>query len=65
MYYSLFNIINYLFRIEDDGNYAATVYWTEQGGFRIEFWGQGNELAEVPRGVVRAYYRPDIPPTTG
>lgn len=46
-------------RIQDDGNYAATVFWTEKSGFRIEYWGQSNELATIPKGVARAYFRQD------
>ncbi|XP_046987012.1 putative phospholipase B-like lamina ancestor isoform X1 [Schistocerca americana] len=44
----------------EDGNYAATVTWVESTGFNIEFWGQGNDPQEIPQGVARAYYRPDL-----
>ncbi|XP_075220936.1 putative phospholipase B-like lamina ancestor isoform X2 [Lycorma delicatula] len=43
-----------------DGRYAATVFWNEKSGFRIEFWGQGNDPNAIRRGVARAYYRPDM-----
>lgn len=48
----------------DDGIYSATVYWHKEAGFHIDFWGQGNELEEIPYGVGRAYYKQDID-TTG
>lgn len=51
-------------RIQEDGNYAATVFFSNKTGYRIEFWGQSNELADIPRGVARAYFRMDIH-TTG
>lgn len=51
-------------RIQEDGNYAATVFFSNKTGYRIEYWGQSNELADVPRGVARAYFRMDID-TTG
>ncbi|XP_058459265.1 putative phospholipase B-like lamina ancestor [Malaya genurostris] len=40
-----------------DGTYCATAYWARNSGFRVEFWGQRNELDTVPRGAVRACYR--------
>lgn len=43
-----------------DGRYAATVFWSEKSGFRIEFWGQGNDPNTIRKGVARAYYRPDM-----
>lgn len=43
-----------------DGNYAATAFWGENAGFRIEFWGQGNNPCDIPKGVARAYYKPDM-----
>jgi hypothetical protein len=49
---------------EDDGVYSATVYWSEIAGFRIDFWGQGNKMEEIPYGVGRAYYKQEID-TTG
>ncbi|XP_030020376.2 putative phospholipase B-like lamina ancestor [Manduca sexta] len=51
-------------RIQEDGNYAATVFYSEKTGYRIEYWGQSNELAEISKGVARAYFRMDID-TTG
>ncbi|XP_047029875.1 putative phospholipase B-like lamina ancestor isoform X2 [Helicoverpa zea] len=51
-------------RIQEDGNYAATVFFSNKTGYRIEYWGQSNELADIPRGVARAYFRMDID-TTG
>ncbi|KAL4707828.1 hypothetical protein ACJJTC_001774 [Scirpophaga incertulas] len=47
-------------RIQEDGNYAATVFYSEKTGYRIEYWGQSNELADIPKGVARAYFRMDI-----
>ncbi|XP_022187919.2 putative phospholipase B-like lamina ancestor [Nilaparvata lugens] len=43
-----------------DGRYAATVFWNAQTGFRIEFWGQGNDPRTIRKGVARAYYRPEM-----
>lgn len=51
-------------RIQEDGNYAATVFFSNKTGYRIEYWGQSNELTDIPRGVARAYFRMDID-TTG
>lgn len=57
-------IVGELGREEDDGVYSATVFWSENAGFRIDFWGQGNEMEEIPYGVGRAYYKQEID-TTG
>ena len=54
----------YLHREEDDGVYSATVFWSENAGFYIDFWGQGNKMEEIPNGVGRAYYKQEIE-TTG
>lgn len=43
-----------------DGTYCATAYWARNSGFRVEFWGQRNDLVEVPRGAVRACYRDSL-----
>lgn len=43
-----------------DGTYSATVWWKRKTGYRIDFWGQGNDLTTLPVGVARAYYKPDI-----
>ncbi|XP_045536388.1 putative phospholipase B-like lamina ancestor isoform X1 [Papilio machaon] len=51
-------------RSQEDGNYAATVFYSEKTGYRIEYWGQSNKLADLPRGVARAYFRMDMK-TTG
>ncbi|XP_068633401.1 putative phospholipase B-like lamina ancestor [Battus philenor] len=51
-------------RIHEDGNYAATVFYSQKTGYRIEYWGQSNDLADLPKGVARAYFRMDIE-TTG
>ncbi|XP_013186924.1 putative phospholipase B-like lamina ancestor [Amyelois transitella] len=51
-------------RSQEDGNYAATVFYNEKTGYSIEFWGQSNELSQIQRGVARAYFRMDID-TTG
>lgn len=45
---------------KEDGMYAATVYWRPHVGFKPEFWGQNNKPSSVPKGVARAYYRPNI-----
>ncbi|XP_069702863.1 putative phospholipase B-like lamina ancestor isoform X1 [Periplaneta americana] len=47
----------------DDGVYSATVFWGENTGFHIDFWGQGNEMEEIPYGVGRAYYKQEIDAT--
>ncbi|XP_058828649.1 putative phospholipase B-like lamina ancestor [Topomyia yanbarensis] len=40
-----------------DGTYCATAYWAGNSGFRVEFWGQRNDLEVVPKGAVRGCYR--------
>ncbi|CAF4881612.1 unnamed protein product [Pieris macdunnoughi] len=50
-------------RIQEDGNYTATVFYSEKTGYSIEFWGQSNDLNNIPRGVARAYFRPEIDST--
>ncbi|XP_072949118.1 putative phospholipase B-like lamina ancestor [Epargyreus clarus] len=50
-------------RIQEDGNYVATVFYSKTG-YSIECWGQSNELADVAKGVARGYFRNDIK-TTG
>lgn len=47
-------------RIENDGTYSATVWWKRRAGYRIDFWGQGNDLASLPLGAARAYYKTGI-----
>ncbi|CAG4956200.1 unnamed protein product [Colias eurytheme] len=51
-------------RIQEDGNYAATVFYSEKTGYSIEYWGQSNDLNDIPRGVARGHFRGDID-TTG
>lgn len=34
--------------------------WNHRGGYKIEFWGQGNELETLPQGAARAYYKTRI-----
>ncbi|CAH2096323.1 unnamed protein product [Euphydryas editha] len=51
-------------RTQEDGNYAATVFYSNKTGYRIEYWGQSNDLKDIARGVARAYLRGDID-TTG
>ncbi|XP_046619516.1 putative phospholipase B-like lamina ancestor isoform X1 [Neodiprion virginianus] len=46
--------------VENDGTYAATVTWKQNGAYRIDFWGQGNDLEAIPTGAARAYYRTGI-----
>ncbi|XP_034188490.2 phospholipase B domain containing lamina ancestor [Osmia lignaria lignaria] len=46
--------------VEQDGTYAATVTWNRKGGYRIDFWGQGNDLTAVPLHAARAYYKTGI-----
>ncbi|XP_014472865.1 PREDICTED: putative phospholipase B-like lamina ancestor [Dinoponera quadriceps] len=46
--------------VENDGTYSATVSWNHKGGYRIDFWGQGNDLASVKLNVARAYYKTSI-----
>ncbi|XP_036149336.1 putative phospholipase B-like lamina ancestor [Monomorium pharaonis] len=49
-----------LMNVENDGTYSATVSWNHKGGYRIDFWGQGNDLANVRLNAARAYYKTDI-----
>ncbi|XP_050577965.1 putative phospholipase B-like lamina ancestor [Bombus affinis] len=46
--------------VEQDGIYSATVLWNRKGGYRIEFWGQGNDLTAIPLHAARAYYKTEI-----
>ncbi|KZC13268.1 PREDICTED: putative phospholipase B-like lamina ancestor [Dufourea novaeangliae] len=46
--------------VEQDGTYSATVTWNRKGGYRIDFWGQGNDLTAVPLHAARAYYKTGI-----
>lgn len=46
--------------VEQDGTYSATVLWNRKGGYRIDFWGQGNDLTAVPLHAARAYYKTGI-----
>uniref|UniRef100_A0A182NIL0 Phospholipase B-like n=1 Tax=Anopheles dirus TaxID=7168 RepID=A0A182NIL0_9DIPT len=43
-----------------NGTYCATAYWARNSGFRLEFWGQRNDLDQVPKGAVRACFRDSI-----
>nr|XP_040240576.2 putative phospholipase B-like lamina ancestor [Anopheles coluzzii]XP_040240577.2 putative phospholipase B-like lamina ancestor [Anopheles coluzzii]XP_040240578.2 putative phospholipase B-like lamina ancestor [Anopheles coluzzii]XP_040240579.2 putative phospholipase B-like lamina ancestor [Anopheles coluzzii]XP_040240580.2 putative phospholipase B-like lamina ancestor [Anopheles coluzzii]XP_049461771.1 putative phospholipase B-like lamina ancestor [Anopheles coluzzii] len=43
-----------------DGTYCATTYWARNSGYRLEFWGQRNDLDQVPKGAVRACFRDSI-----
>lgn len=47
-------------RVENDGTYSATVSWNHKGGYRIDFWGQSNNLASVRLSAARAYYKTSI-----
>ncbi|XP_058796938.1 putative phospholipase B-like lamina ancestor [Phymastichus coffea] len=47
-------------RAKNDGTYSATVWWKHRSGYRIDFWGQGNDLESLPRGVARGYYKTGI-----
>uniref|UniRef100_A0A182T4P8 Phospholipase B-like n=1 Tax=Anopheles maculatus TaxID=74869 RepID=A0A182T4P8_9DIPT len=42
------------------GTYCATTYWARNSGYRLEFWGQRNDLDLVPKGAVRACFRDSI-----
>lgn len=53
-------IIGEFGHIEQDGTYSATVSWNHKGGYRIDFWGQGNDLTAIPLNAARAYYRTRI-----
>lgn len=46
--------------VENDGTYSATVWWKRRSGYRIDYWGQGNDLATLPMGAARAYYKTGI-----
>uniref|UniRef100_A0A182IKY9 Phospholipase B-like n=1 Tax=Anopheles atroparvus TaxID=41427 RepID=A0A182IKY9_ANOAO len=43
-----------------NGTYCATTYWARNSGYRMEFWGQRNDLDHVPKGVVRACFRDSV-----
>ncbi|XP_034941811.1 putative phospholipase B-like lamina ancestor isoform X2 [Chelonus insularis] len=46
--------------VNNDGTYSATVTWNHNKIYRIEFWGQGNDLESLPKGAARAYYKTRI-----
>lgn len=48
------------YSVEQDGTYSATVSWNRKGGYRIDFWGQGNDLTAIPLHAARAYYKTGI-----
>lgn len=37
--------------------YCATAYWTSSAGYRVEYWGQGHRLEDIPRGAARICYK--------
>lgn len=37
--------------------YCATADWSPTTGYRVDFWGQGRHLQEIPRGVARVCYK--------
>lgn len=43
-----------------NGTYCATAYWARNSGFRVEFWGQRNDLEAIPPGAVRACFRDSL-----
>lgn len=47
-------------RPQYDGTYCATAYWSHKSGFRVEFWGQQNNLANISKGVARICYKDTI-----
>lgn len=44
-------------RPQYDGTYCATVYWSKNAGFKIEYWKQRNDLENIPKGVARTCYK--------
>ncbi|XP_015110213.1 putative phospholipase B-like lamina ancestor [Diachasma alloeum] len=50
-------------RVDNDGTYAAVVTWNPKTGYKIDFWGQGNDLETLPRRTARGYYRTRIQET--
>ncbi|KAL6258786.1 hypothetical protein P5V15_010734 [Pogonomyrmex californicus] len=46
--------------VEKDEIYSATVSWNHKGGYHIDFWGQGNDLNDIPLNAARAYYKNSI-----
>ncbi|KAK2581862.1 hypothetical protein KPH14_002325 [Odynerus spinipes] len=46
--------------VKKDGTYSATASWNHKGGYRIDFWGQGNDLETIPLNAARAYYKTGI-----
>lgn len=43
-----------------DHVYCSTAYWTNAAGFRLEFWGQGNKIVDIPKGAARICYKDGI-----
>lgn len=50
-------------RPEYNGVYCATAFWSPKVGFRVEFWGQRNNLSTVAKGVARGCYKDSIDST--
>ncbi|KAG8036060.1 hypothetical protein G9C98_004639 [Cotesia typhae] len=44
-------------RVENDGIYSARVIYNRKSGYRVDFWGQNNDLANLPMGSARAYFK--------
>ncbi|CAG5089411.1 Similar to lama: Putative phospholipase B-like lamina ancestor (Drosophila melanogaster) [Cotesia congregata] len=43
--------------VENDGIYSARVIYNRKSGYRVDFWGQNNDLASLPMGSARAYFK--------
>ncbi|XP_008559439.1 putative phospholipase B-like lamina ancestor [Microplitis demolitor] len=44
-------------RVENDGIYSARVVYNRKSGYRVDFWGQNNDLMSLPMGTARAYFK--------
>lgn len=51
-------VITEVGRLDEDGNFSATAYYSDEAGWTAEFWGQGKPIDEIPKGVARAHFDP-------
>ena len=47
-------------RPQPNGNYCASIFWTEKIGFQVEYWKQRDDFENIPKGVARICYKDSI-----
>lgn len=48
-----------MYRNDYDIKYAASAFWTEKFGLRVQFFGPIKDPLSVKKGVARAYHKPN------